>query len=205
MMLSTHVLTGGLIGAVAASITPLNPALAITAGMLGGALPEFDFLMGRHRKTFHYPVLYGLGAALLLGITVLGFSAGLPLAILLLGAGTHSFMDMFAGAELRSWDRSEWGEEAVYNHLRGRWLRPRRWVYGGSIQDLLLSLICGAGLMALTQHTGIRLVSGVVLLFSVLYTATIRRIGNQVVAPEYHTLNAFTRSTLQAAWNRFRM
>jgi hypothetical protein len=139
MNVSTHVLVGGLVGFLFTPFVAVGPSLAIAAGMLGGLVPEMDFLFGKHRKTLHYPFGYFLAVLPVLMLSAAGYSGLALVAVGLLSAGVHSFMDIFAGAELKSWDTDEWQETAVYNHMKGEWIRPRRVAYGGSLQDNLIS------------------------------------------------------------------
>ena len=126
MMVSTHILVGGLIGYLFSTTVTLNPVALTLAGMLGGLIPELDFLIGYHRKTLHSPYIYFLLSIPVL-IAIPSFQAERLILIvtMLVSAGFHSFMDIFAGAELRSWDRSKWQQTAVYNHLRQKWIKPR--------------------------------------------------------------------------------
>jgi len=48
-------------------------------------------------------------------------------AVVLVGVALHAAMDVFgAGLELRP--REATSRRAVYDYVRGRWLRPRRWI-----------------------------------------------------------------------------
>lgn len=147
MMPPTHALTGMLVAAVWHSVLPGSLPLLILAGGIGGALPDVDMLY-HHRQGLHYPVLYGVAAVFIGLLTFTAHSAFLSLMFVgVLAAWLHSVMDIFAGAELRSWDRSEWRQEAVYNHVEQAWIPPRRWVHGGTARDLLLSTAAGSALL----------------------------------------------------------
>ncbi len=139
MMLPTHALVGMLLALPAAAIFPEASGIVLAAGLLGGTFPDLDMYAG-HRKTLHYPVYYSLLAG---GATVVALAvtlpAAVPAAVFLGAAAVHSISDVFGGGlELHPWEGTS--DRAVYDHYRGRWLRPRQWVgYDGSPGDLLLS------------------------------------------------------------------
>ena len=139
-MLPTHALFGMLLALPIAVFVPEHALVALSAGLAGGILPDLDLYAG-HRKTLHYPVWYsvlavGVAGAALVQPTTLTVGA----AVLLAAAASHCLADVFGGGlELRPWEQTS--EQAVYDHYRGRWLAPRRWVrYDGAPEDLLLSL-----------------------------------------------------------------
>lgn len=173
MMLPTHALVGLALALPLVILAPEFAGVALTAGLLGGILPDLDMYIG-HRKTLHYPVYYSV-----LGVAVVPFAVLLPTAatiaatFLLLGAAVHSVMDIFGGGlELRPWEATS--SRAVYDHRRGRWLAPRRWVrYDGAPEDLLLSL--GIAVPLLIALDGVlRLIVGAALVVAVVYTAVRR-------------------------------
>ncbi|WP_254546118.1 metal-dependent hydrolase [Halomarina pelagica] len=149
MMAVTHVLVGMALSGVVLAFAPDLAPVALAAGALGGAFPDFDLYVG-HRRTLHYPVYATLG-----GLVALAVSAATPapltvaLAAFLLAAGVHAAMDALGGGlELKPWERTS--ERAVYSHFHDRWLRPRRWVrYDGAPEDLALSAVVAAPLLAL--------------------------------------------------------
>jgi hypothetical protein len=173
MMLPTHALVGLALALPLVILAPEFAGVALTAGLLGGILPDLDMYIG-HRKTLHYPVYYSV-----LGVAAAPFAVLLPTAatiaatFLLLGAAVHSVMDIFGGGlELRPWEATS--SRAVYDHRRGRWLAPRRWVrYDGAPEDLLLSL--GIAVPLLIALDGVlRLIVGAALVVAVVYTAVRR-------------------------------
>ncbi len=198
MMVSTHVLVGGLVGYTAAIVSSSDPTVLILAGCIGGLLPELDFLFGHHRKTLHYPFVYTLGAVVA-GTVFLaaGITGALLIGVFLLAAAIHSVMDIFAGAELRSWDQQEWQETAVYDHLRGTWIAPRRWAYGGSRRDLLLSLVCFIVLFAVSPETRITVLVLVLMAASIAYSVTIRPVSDRAIDDTYDTLNGYIRDKIR--------
>ncbi len=191
MMSPTHVAVGGVLGVLAPGSD------AVLAGALGGFLPDLDLLFGKHRRTLHFPWLYGVAASGFYGLSVVlnGFGS---VAVFFAAAGVHSLMDRFAGAELRSWDSDRWRSKAVYDHLRHKWLLPGRVVHGGSVRDLVLCSSCGASLAVLGGGTISRVVSVLALLFGALYFAALRRVAD-AVPDEYTTLNSYVRDRLGLA------
>lgn len=150
-MLPTHALFGMLLALPVVVLAPEHGAVALAAGLAGGILPDLDLYTG-HRKTLHYPVGYSLiaaitavGAALQPTVVVIGA------AVLFAGAGLHCLLDVFGGGlELRPWEATS--ERAVYDHVRGRWIAPRRWVrYDGAPEDLLLSVGVAVPVLALAD------------------------------------------------------
>jgi len=72
------------------------------------------------------------------------------------------------GLELRPWRGVS--ERAVYDHFRGRWISPRRWVrYDGSPEDLLLAAVLAVPSIAVYESTARRVVLGL-LAVSGIYT-----------------------------------
>lgn len=138
MMATTHAFAGAAVAVALARVAPELAPLAVAAGLVGGLFPDFDLYVG-HRRTLHYPVLYWIPAVAATGAAVVrpGLTT-LPVAAFLLAAALHSSMDALGGGlELRPWKESS--ERAVYDHYRGRWLQPRRWIrYDGAPEDVLL-------------------------------------------------------------------
>jgi hypothetical protein len=137
---------------MAAAVAPVvsghaTPSLVVAAAVVGGLSPDLD-LLARHRRTLHYPVAFPLLAFASLGLFLGTSVPSALLAGVLFGAATlHVLADLLGGsAERAPWDPvTEFG---VYNHVSGRWHRPRRVVrYSGSPGDLLL----GVGLAVLAS------------------------------------------------------
>lgn len=150
-MATTHALAGLAVAAGAAAVTGDATPLLLWAGLAGGAFPDFDLYWG-HRKTLHFPVYYPLTAVAAAGVAALtGSALALAATVFLAAAGLHSAMDAFGGGlELRPWEGTS--DRAVYDHLRGRWLPPRRWVrYDGAPEDLGLAAAAAVpGVLATT-------------------------------------------------------
>ena len=144
MMATTHALVGAAIAATVATVFPETAPAALVAAVVGSVFPDLDLYAG-HRRTLHYPAYYW--AAVALALVVAAVYPG-PLAVaavlFLVGAAIHSGMDAFGGGlELRPWEGTS--ERAVYDHLNGRWLPPKRWVpYDGAPEDLALAGLLSA-------------------------------------------------------------
>jgi hypothetical protein len=142
MMVTTHGLLGLSLAAPLAVVAPELAPAAGAAGFLGGVVPDLDLFVGRHRRTLHYPVV---GWALAVPAAVAAALAPGPvtvaLAVGLVAFALHAAMDALgAGDELRPWERTS--AEGVYDHLRGRWVRPRYLVrYDGAPEDVLLTTL----------------------------------------------------------------
>lgn len=147
MMLPTHALGGMAVALPVALAAPEFASVALAAGLVGGVLPDLDMYVG-HRKTLHYPLYYSLAALVTAGLAIAFTSvATVAATLVLLGAALHSVSDVFGGGlELRPWEGTS--ERAVYDHYRGQWIAPRRWIgYDGSPADLLLSVTLAAPLL----------------------------------------------------------
>lgn len=148
MMLPTHALWGLALAAPVASYAPEFAPAVLLAGLVGGIFPDLDMYRG-HRRGLHYPVLYPV-AGLLVGGVALAWPTPWTVAVAvgLLAAALHCAMDVLGGGlELRPWEGTS--QRAVYDHVRGRWLRPRRVVaYDGSPGDLLLAVGAAGPLLA---------------------------------------------------------
>jgi len=172
-MLPTHGLIGLALALPVLVVAPEHADVALTAGLLGGLIPDLDMYVG-HRKTLHYPVYYSA-----LAVVALPVAAALPTTVTiatafgLLGAATHSVMDIFGGGlELRPWEATS--SRAVYSHHHDRWLAPRRWVrYDGAPEDLVLS-VAVAGPLLLTLEGTLRVVVGAAVVIAIVYTAVRR-------------------------------
>ncbi|QRV13672.1 metal-dependent hydrolase [Haloterrigena salifodinae] len=120
-----------------------GPAL-LAAAFLGGLAPDAD-LVARHRKTLHFPVWFSVATLVLSALAVLtGSGALLVLTVAVGAAALHSLSDVLGGsAEREPWNPVT--ENGVYNHVLGRWHRPRRYVrYSGAPEDFLVCLAFAA-------------------------------------------------------------
>lgn len=185
MMLPTHVLAGL---ALAAALVGLAPAdapvwlapVALAGVAVGSALPDVDLYAG-HRRTLHYPSGYVAGVV---PVGTLAIVQPTPLfvglAFVLIGAALHCRMDRYGGGlELRPWEGTS--ERAVYDHFRGRWRAPKRWIpYDGAPEDLALAGALGIPLLVTLQGSMRTLVT-VALCVAVAYALLRRRLAD--VAP----------------------
>lgn len=173
MMATTHALAGGALAALVAVFAPEYASVAIPAAIAGGVFPDLDLYAG-HRKTLHFPVGYWLLAGL---ASVAAFVSPGPLSVgvglFVFAAALHATMDVFGGGlELLPWEGTS--ERAVYNHVAGRWHRPRRWIrYDGAPEDALLGSLFAVPTFLVADVSVRWVVLGAVLV-SVGY-ATVRR------------------------------
>jgi hypothetical protein len=146
MMAATH---GFLSLAAVTALLPVLPAevgapAALAAALAGGVAPDAD-LLWTHRRTLHFPVLAPLVATVLATVALVTGLPALVLAAVAAGAaGLHALTDLLGGsAEREPWNPST--EHGVYNHVTGRWHRPRRLVpYSGAPEDFLLAAVAAA-------------------------------------------------------------
>jgi len=139
MMATTHALAGVVLGTAVWALVPEAGMLPVLAAALGGLFPDFDLYAG-HRKTLHFPVYFSALAVPAVAVAALNpTTTTLAVALFLAAAALHSASDVLGGGlELKPWLGTS--ERAVYDHVRGRWIAPRRWVrYDGAPEDLLLS------------------------------------------------------------------
>jgi hypothetical protein len=169
MMATTHALAGMVVAGVTVVIAPDYTSVAVAAAGIGGAFPDLD-LYADHRKTLHFPTYYAALAAVFVTVAiVVPDPLTVGLAWFLVAAALHSGMDGFGGGlELKPWRGTS--ERAVYDHYRGRWLRPRRWVrYDGAPEDLALAVVLGLACIAI-YPASIDPVIAIVIGISAIYT-----------------------------------
>lgn len=143
-MATTHALAGVTLAAFALRFAPEHVPLAVAAGFAGGFFPDLDLYAG-HRKTLHFPVYYSLAVPVVLAGALLSPGAWtVAAAFFVAAAALHSVMDVFGGGlELKPWLGQS--DRAVYDHYRGRWLSPRRWIrYDGAPEDLAVAVLLGS-------------------------------------------------------------
>ena len=139
MMATTHALMGMALLSVTGLIAPEQLPVAVTAAAAGGLFPDLD-LLGNHRRTLHFPVLYSVLALALAAVAVVAPTAvTVALAAFVLSAALHSVVDALGGGlEVKPWQGNS--DRAVYSHYHGRWIQPRRWIrYDGAPEDVLLA------------------------------------------------------------------
>lgn len=183
MMNTTHGAVGVALASVTVVLLPEFAVVAAVAALLGSVFPDLDLFAGVHRRTLHFPVLgwvVALPATIWAALSPSTTSVGV--AFFSLGAAAHAVMDAAgAGHELRPWDRTS--EQAVYAHVPGRWIAPRRWVrYDGAPEDLgLMGLVA---VPPLVLYTGpVRGILLAALGISAVYTAYRKRMPE--LTPEW--------------------
>jgi len=172
-MLPTHAVVGLALAAPVSVLTPELAPAALAGTLAGSVAPDLDLYAG-HRRTLHYPTLYALAAVLALAFAVRSRTpVAVGIAGALIGAAVHCRMDRYGGGlELRPWEATS--ERAVYDHVRGRWRRPKRWIrYDGSPRDLSVLAVLALPLLFFFEGP-YRLVVIAALVVGVLY-ATLRR------------------------------
>ncbi len=175
MMATTHVFVGlALVAPVAYAAPELAWPLAVGA-IIGGLAPDLD-LVGRHRRTLHFPVLGAAVGLPAVGLALLAPSASTAgLAAFALAAWIHALTDAAGGGpEMDPWTNPT--DRAVYDHRRGRWIRPRRWIrYDGAPEDALLGAILAVPALVVFDGFVRRLIVGC-LLVSLVYAVLRRRL-----------------------------
>jgi hypothetical protein len=198
MMLPTHVIAGMVLALPVFVGVPEFAGVALLAGAVGGALPDLDMYVG-HRKTLHYPFYYtGLaGLAALLALAVPTW-ATVGVAVATAAAAVHCLADVVgSGLELRPWEATS--DRAVYDHVRGTWIPPRRWIrYDGAPEDLLLSVALAAPLFAVLDRP-FSMAVGAALAVAVLYTG-VRRLLPRLAVVLVSRLPAAIRTRLPARY-----
>jgi len=181
MMLPTHALVGLAVAAPLAALAPGHATPALAGGLAGSVLPDLDMYTG-HRRTLHYPTGYALAALPAVAAALLFRTpATVALALALVGAALHCRMDRYGGGlELRPWEATS--DRAVYDHLRGEWLAPKRWIrYDGAPEDVLLALVLGLPL-AVVLDGPFRLAVVAALLVGCVYGLLRRRLAGIAAA-----------------------
>ena len=176
MMLPTHAVVGLAVAAPLVAAAPDLAPAALAGALAGSVLPDLDLYAG-HRRTLHYPTGYGLTAVPAAAVAAwLATPVAVAAAALLVGAALHCRMDRYGGGlELRPWEGTS--ERGVYDHVRGRWLAPKRWIaYDGSPGDFLLALALGLPLLVVLDGP-FRLIAAAALLVGGAYAALRRRLA----------------------------
>lgn len=200
MMGTTHILIGGAMGVLLAVSSPEHQTAFILAGGFGGLLPDLDKFL-ENRKTLHFPVVYplavaGSGVVFLVAPSV--YAGGLFLVFA--AAGAHSTMDVLTrGQTLRPWDEQD--DHAVYNHVTGTWIAPKRLLHCGSWKDLVIAVVAGVPLLLRAEPfwAGITLV---LLGISAFYTLFHRRIIARFPA-EYTTMSDVVKHWRPGIYTRY--
>ena len=140
MMATTHVFAGLAVVAPVAAVAPEFAVPLAVGAIVGGLAPDFDLVLD-HRRSFHFPVAgvvpAALGAALVLLVPTPLTAA---IAAFAVTAWLHAASDALGGGpEMDPWRNPS--DQAVYDHVRGRWLRAKRWIrYDGAPEDAALAV-----------------------------------------------------------------
>lgn len=180
MMLPTHAVVGLALVAPLSYLAPEAAPAALTGALIGSVFPDLDLYAG-HRRTLHYPTVYTLAALPAAAVAALAPAwPSVVLAGFLVGAAVHCRMDRYGGGlELRPWEGTS--DRAVYDHVRARWRRPKRWIrYDGSPRDLLVLLALAVPLLAVLDGPH-RLVVVAAVVVGTTYVALRRRLAS--IAP----------------------
>ncbi|WP_440771292.1 metal-dependent hydrolase [Natronorubrum sp. DTA28] len=176
MMLPTHAVIGLAIAAPLLFLSPDIAPAALTGALIGSLVPDLDLYAG-HRRTLHYPTIYTLLALpLALIAAVVPTTASVGVASIVVGAAVHCHADRLGGGlELRPWEGTS--ERAVYDHVRGRWRRPKRWVrYDGAPEDLSLLVALAVPLLVVLEGP-FRAVVAIALVVGAVYAGLRRRLA----------------------------
>ena len=176
MMGITHALVGLALAVPVALSAPAFATPAAVGAIVGGFLPDADLFFGVHRRTLHFPVAGPVAGALAgLVAVVVPSATTVAVAFALVSAGVHAASDTLgAGEELRPWERTN--PNAVYDHVRGRWLRAQYLVpYDGSPQDLAVTVVCAVPVVLVFDGPVRWIVVGLVALAAV-YTLLRKRL-----------------------------
>ncbi|MFC4542697.1 metal-dependent hydrolase [Halosolutus amylolyticus] len=140
MMATTHAFAGlAAVAPVAYAAPEFAGPLAVGA-ILGGLAPDLDLVL-EHRRSFHFPVAGVVPAVLAATLAALVPTAlTVALAAVAVAAWLHAASDALGGGpEMDPWTNPS--DRAVYDHVRGRWLRPRRWIrYDGAPEDAAVAV-----------------------------------------------------------------
>lgn len=180
----------GMFGVLIALLLPVEAPseLLVIVGFCGGILPDLDSLVGKHRKTFHFPWLYSVTGVFL----VFQNSETLVLTgIFLISAGLHSVMDVLAGGEYRSWRKENRSDKGVYDHIRKKWIKPLRLIYGPSIREL--ALVSGISVLLVATHPSplVTILAAISVTTTLTYAVLFRYID--ILPEEYNEINLFIR------------
>ena len=175
MMATTHVFVGlALLTPLAYAAPEFAPALAFGA-IVGGLFPDLDVAFD-HRRTLHFPVYGGVLAIPAAAVAALSPSTlTVAVAAAVLAAWLHAASDALgSGPEIDPWRNPS--DRAVYDHFRGLWIRPRRWIrYDGAPEDAVLGVSLAVPTLFVFDGT-VRTLVAVGIVVSLSYALVRRRI-----------------------------
>ncbi|WP_121744479.1 metal-dependent hydrolase [Natronorubrum halophilum] len=181
MMLPTHAVIGLAIAAPLVGYYPDLAPVALAGALAGSLVPDLDLYAG-HRRTLHWPTGYALVTLPSVTLVVaVPTTVSVGVASAVVGAAVHCQLDRFGGGlELRPWEGTS--DRAVYDHVRGRWRRPMRWVrYDGSPEDLALLVSIGVPLLVVLEGP-FRAVVAAALVVGAVYAGLRQRLAT--IAPD---------------------
>lgn len=176
MMLPTHAVVGLAVATPLVFLAPDQAHVGLWGALLGSVVPDFDLYAG-HRRTLHYPTAYTIAVVpAVLAAVILQSPAVILLASLLVGAALHCRMDRYGGGlELRPWEGTS--NRAVYDHVRGEWRAPKRWLrYDGAPEDVALSVGLGIPLF-LALNTPFQWITAAAVTIGLTYALLRRRLA----------------------------
>ncbi len=176
MMLPTHAVLGLAVAAPLVALRPEIAPVALAGALVGSIVPDLDLYAG-HRRTLHYPTGYAILSLPAVAVAVMATTtATVGIASVLVGATVHCRLDRYGGGlELRPWEGTS--ERAVYDHVRGRWRRPKRWIrYDGSPEDFLLLASLGVPLLVVLDDL-FRIVVAAALVVGAVYAGLRRQLA----------------------------
>ncbi|PSP94647.1 hypothetical protein BRC91_05295 [Halobacteriales archaeon QS_4_62_28] len=180
MMVITHVIVGLALAVPVALLAPTAALPAAIGGIVGGLAPDLDVFWGQHRKTLHFPVL-GLVPATAGAVAALIAPGSVTIGLAVGGVAfvAHAASDALGGGrELRPWERTN--PNAVYDHVRGRWLAARYVVpYDGHPRDLLVSALVAVPVV-LVYDGAVRWFTVALLVIAAAYAAVRKRVPKYV-------------------------
>ncbi len=178
MMATTHAFVALAAVAPVAYAAPPELATPLAAGaILGGLAPDLDVAV-EHRRTLHFPLLGSLPAATAIAVALIATThLSVALAAFAVGAWLHAASDAIGGGpEFDPWTNPT--ERAVYDHLRGRWIRPRRWIrYDGAPEDAAAALLLAVPVLFVFDARWIRGLAVAGIVVSVGYALLRRRVA----------------------------
>lgn len=140
MMATTHVFVGLAAVVPIAYVAPEFTVSLAVGAIVGGLAPDFDLVL-EHRRSFHFPIAGAIPASVAAVLAILLTSPfAVALAAATVAAWLHAASDALGGGpEMDPW--TDPSDRAVYDHVRKRWLRPRRWIrYDGAPEDAALAV-----------------------------------------------------------------
>lgn len=154
MMLPSHIFLALLAISPVVVLFPEVGLLLWTATIIGAVLPDFDMVIGQHRKTLHFPSL-ALFVLPLSFLALLAFPENILISILSgfsIGFFLHPLIDISSsGLSERPW--TETSEKCVYNHRTQSWVSPTRLTdYDGSPKDFAVLFLAVVVVFPLFQE-----------------------------------------------------